>query len=367
LLNYLKLLANIKENFPIDKKILKKQFEYVVIRQVIFMKINLEEIFNKLNSLSVLLIGEAILDEYYFVKTIGIASKDPIISTQFQKKEKYLGGIFAPARHLSNFVKKVHIVTLLGEYKRNENYIKKRLDKENIKYDFFTKIKSPTIIKRRYLESHHFRKLFKMEYSNTNPISRELKKKIKKRIGEIIPNYDLIIVSDFGQGFINSELIDYFSKQNKFIAINVQTNSSNFGFNTVMKYPKADFLSLNEMELRIIYQNKNEEIYKLLERLHAENEFSSILLTLGKRGCYYYKDKLNYSKAFITNPVDTIGAGDAVFSFSSLLSFLDIDQEYVPKFANAVGACVVETLGNKESITKNNLLKYLEVKNIEMG
>jgi len=315
----------------------------------------------------VLLIGEAILDEYYFVKTIGIASKDPIISTQFQKKEKYLGGIFAPARHLSNFVKKVHIVTLLGEYKRNENYIKKRLDKENITYDFFTKIKSPTIIKRRYLEPHHFRKLFKMEYNNTNPISRELTEKIKKRIGEIISNYDLIIVSDFGQGFINSELIEYFSKQNKFIAINVQTNSSNFGFNTALKYPKADFLSLNEMELRIIYQNKNEEVYKLLKYLCSENKFSSILLTLGKRGCYYYKDKLNYSKAFVTNPVDTIGAGDAVFSFSALLSFLDIDKEYVPKFANAVGACVVETLGNKVPITKNNLLKYLEVKNIEMG
>lgn len=333
------------------------------------MKINLEETFNKLSSLSVLLIGEAILDEYYFVETIGIASKDPIISTQFQKKEKYLGGIFAPARHLSNFVKKVHVITLLGEYDRNERYIKKSLNKKNITFDFFTKINSPTIIKRRYLEPHHFRKLFKMEYNNTNPISRKLTEKIKKRIGEIISNYDLIIVSDFGHGFINNELIEYLSKQNKFLAINVQTNSSNFGFNTAMKYPKADFLSLNETELRIIYQNKNEEIYKLLEKLYAENKFSSILLTLGKRGCYYYKDKdkLNYSKAFVTNPVDTIGAGDAVFSFSSLLSFLDIDQEYVPKFANAVGACIVETLGNKESITKNNLLKYLEVKNIEMG
>ena len=78
-------------------------------------KSSVKAIFKKFKGLKVLLIGETIIDDYYFVMPNGISIKDPIISTKFIKKERYLGGVFATARHLSQFVKEVNVITLLGE------------------------------------------------------------------------------------------------------------------------------------------------------------------------------------------------------------------------------------------------------------
>ena len=38
-------------------------------------------------------------------------------------------------------------------------------------------------------------------------------------------------------------------KKSKFLAINCQTNSANLGFNLITKYPKSDFICIDEPEL----------------------------------------------------------------------------------------------------------------------
>ena len=75
----------------------------------------------------VFLIGESIIDEYIFVKALGTASKDPVLSTRKINEEKYAGGVLAVANHLANFVDEVHMITILGknnsqkELSRNED------------------------------------------------------------------------------------------------------------------------------------------------------------------------------------------------------------------------------------------------------
>ena len=110
-----------------------------------------------LKKLRVLIIGEIIIDEYFFVRPKGRASKDPVLSVQYIRSEKYAGGILAVARHISSYVKKVHVVSLLGEYKRNEEFVSSSLPK-NVNAKFFTKKDSPTIIKRRFLDYLHYQK-----------------------------------------------------------------------------------------------------------------------------------------------------------------------------------------------------------------
>ncbi len=319
-----------------------------------------QEVFEKLKNIKVLLVGETIIDEYCFVEAIGRATKDPVISTRFKHSEKYAGGVLAPARHLSELADSVHVVSLIGDTRSNENYISKILDKSNITYDFFVKPDSPTIIKRRFLAGHS-NKIFKMEYINDAPIDVGLTEKIKAKLEEIIPKYDVVLVTDFGHGFLNDILINVLQKKSKFLAVNVQTNSSNFGFNLADKYPYVDFLSLNHGELRILFHSRDENLDLLLKKMISTKKYNKILLTKGKDGITYFDGKkISSLPAFNTSPIDTIGAGDAVFGYGALMAFNDVDPDILTKISNAVGAVAVSILGNKEKVKVKDVLTVLK-------
>jgi len=314
-------------------------------------------ILGKFKGLKVLLVGDAIIDDYYFVTPNGISIKDPIISTQFIRKERYLGGVFATARHLSQFVKEVNVITLLGEKKKNKEFIEKSIP-QGVKYSYFTKPGAYTTIKERFIDSYKLVKLFKMEYLDDSPVPDDLSRKIIEKIRSVYGSYDMILINDFGHGFINQEIMDSITGLNKFIGANIQTKNSNYGFNPVTKCKKADFISLNPFEIRLVFQNKDDDFETLLRRLAGLRMYKDILLTLGKNGAMFYRSKINSAPAFEVRPIDTIGAGDAVFAVGSLLSFSKTDEEIIPVISNAAGAAATQYVGNKDIVTLDKILKY---------
>jgi sugar/nucleoside kinase (ribokinase family) len=58
--------------------------------------------------------------------------------------------------------------------------------------------------------------------------------------------------------------------------------------------------------------------------------------------------------------VDTIGAGDAYLSVTSLLAKHGATTDEIAFIGNAVGAMAVKILGNKSYIEKPALLKYIK-------
>ena len=93
-----------------------------------------------------MLIGEAIIDQYNFCEAIGKSGKEPILVLKEMSQEQYLGGVLSIANNLSQFLKKITLVSMLGEKKEFLDYVKKNLEK-NIKPNFIFKKKSPTIIR----------------------------------------------------------------------------------------------------------------------------------------------------------------------------------------------------------------------------
>jgi len=63
-------------------------------------------------------------------------------------------------------------------------------------------------------------------------------------------DYDLVIVSDYGHGFLTKKIRDLICAKAKYLALNVQTNSANIGFNLVTKYRRANCVCIDELELR---------------------------------------------------------------------------------------------------------------------
>ncbi len=290
---------------------------------------------------------------------MGTASKDPVISTRKTNQEQFAGGVLAVGNHIAQFCENIELISVLGSQKSQECFIKNHLNK-NIKPVFFFKKNSETIVKTRFLEEKRLTKIFKIENSDGEIIPTSIENDILRHLKSKIKDYEILVVSDFGHGLLSKNIRKYITKNSNYLALNVQTNSSNFGFNTISKYDKANFISLNNRELQMYFQDNEYHNTDLLKKLIKIKKYNKILLTASNEGVIFFDGNyIKTHKAFTSRPVDTIGAGDAVFSIGSLFSYINQD-EYIPQIANIVGAIAVKIIGNKEPVTKSKILDFID-------
>ena len=330
-------------------------------------KATLLKTFDSLKHLRVLIIGDTIVDQYIFVYPKSRAIKDPILSAEYDYHETYAGGILAIANHISDFVHSAHVVTILGDQRTKEEFVKQSLRK-NVTLKTFIKKNAPTTIKRRYVDSYRDNnKLFKVEYINDEPITNELSQEITAYLSSILSSssYDLVVVGDFGHGFIDNAIRSVIQEKAPFLAINVQSNSANMGYNYITQYQKPDFVTINNQELRLPLGMRFEPLDKVIQEIKRRYQTTKFLITLGKTGSIYTHHGGTFSAPILTDQVkDTIGAGDSSFSITSLLSFVpQEDEELIPLIANCAGAIIAKVRGNKESLTKQSLLDFVETLN----
>lgn len=319
----------------------------------------INEILSQFKKLKVLAIGDAIIDEYHFTTVKGHATKDPILSVDYIKHEVYAGGILAIANHLSGFVGHVTCVTLLGDHEDRKGFIMKSLNK-NVSLKFFVKENAPTTLKKRYLNAAHNEKLFKVEHINDVPISGHLEQNFIDLLQQELPKYDMVYVGDFGHGLITGKIISVLEEKSKYLAVNVQSNSTNLGFNYVTKYKSPSFLTMDVQELRYAVQDKFSGVPVLMNKLHDKTRFSKFLVTMSKDGSGYFNDgKRAFFPAFVMRPKDTVGAGDAVFSIVPLFDYFNYGN-IIPFIANCAGGIAVSYMGNEQSITIKSLLEFIE-------
>ena len=93
---------------------------------------------NKLKKVKVLVIGETIIDKYTFCDTIGKSSKEPILVLKQKFTKDYLGGAAAVCKQVSEFSESVSFLTMIGQNKTYQDFIKKNLSKR-VKINFVFK------------------------------------------------------------------------------------------------------------------------------------------------------------------------------------------------------------------------------------
>lgn len=334
--------------------------EYLKSIKEKFKLSHIENTLNKLKELKILVIGDIIVDIYTFVHPKGRAIKDPILSTGFRHQEEYPGGILAIGNHLSSYADKVSVVSLIGDKYSFLEFIQKSIDK-SIELKTFVKKDSFTNVKKRYIDYYRNNKLFKVEYVTDEPISESLTEDMISYLSEEIKKYDLVVVGDFGHGFLNEQLRKFLEGSSKFLSVNVQSNSSNMGYNYISHYKKPDFIIMNEEELRMPLMKRFEDLDRVMKEFNRKFGYGRFLVTLGKQGCALFSHgKIYKSPAFAGHIIDTVGAGDAAFAIMSLLSYIDADDELLPFITNCAGAIKSGYMGNKESVTKDRLLKFIK-------
>ena len=318
--------------------------------------------FKKFKKLKVLVIGETIIDHYFFCDVLGKSGKDPILALKENYNEKYIGGSASIAINLSKFCKKIEFVTALGNKKNDLNFLQSKLPK-NISLKNIIDDKKPTIVKKRYVDEISKSKFLSVYNIEDSYMSQKKRDKLFNIIKKNIKKNDLVIVSDYGHGLLDKKVAEYICKNSKFLAINAQINAANRGYHSLKNYrSKNNLIIVNENELRHEMRDNRSDIKLLMRNFAKLNNFEDLIITRGSMGAILYnkKNKKFYnSEAFAKKIVDKIGSGDCMLALSSISIASGLDKNLSLFFGSLAAAQSVETIGNSTSIDPIKLEKSI--------
>ncbi|MFA4915037.1 MAG: PfkB family carbohydrate kinase [Syntrophales bacterium] len=334
--------------------------EYLTLFRQRYDQKEIEQLIDQFEDMNVLVIGDTILDEYQYCEAIGKSSKDPVLALKYQSHDLFAGGVLAVANHVANFVKNVHLVTVLGEKDDYEAFIRSQLQ-SNINPYFIKQDNAATIIKRRFIEGYSLNKLFEIYVMDDSGLTPEKDKQLCKYLKDHVSEYDLVIAADFGHGAISLEAVHALADSAPFLAINTQANAGNRGFHTVSRYPRADYVCIAEHEIRLEKRTLNGDLRPMMKDISKRLDSTRMVVTRGRKGALVWNNRGEFVEipSFAHNIVDRVGAGDAFFAVTSLAAAKGVPDEILGFIGNVVGSLAVEIVGNKKSIDKTSTKKYI--------
>lgn len=271
------------------------------------------------SKLEALIVGEAIVDIYRFVSVEGISSKHACMSGRFVREKSYLGGTLAIQKLLNDFVRSTKVV--LGSTQR----------------------------KIRFLTENGQRLFEETQIDESHPAHWP----------SDIGDPDLTILADFGHGLFEGDFLrDCTKATHQFVALNVQTNSSNYGFNPFTKHKRFDYLVIDTREARLGMHDRWSEPLAVAENIHTRIDKRPMALTAGHMGAYLFsRNGHDHCPAFVDHTIDAIGAGDVYFALTSCLMRVKTSPVITNFLGNMAAGLKTQILGHSASVTKDSLIR----------
>ena len=209
--------------------------------------------------------------------------------------------------------------------------------------------------------THH--KLLGVYSVNDRELNIREENSLKKKIFNKIKKNTLLIISDYGHGFISKKLAKQICLKSNNVFLNAQLNAANIGYHTLKNYNNFNSLIINESELRHEFKDRYSDIKKLMLNLVKILKVKNILVTRGANGaiCYNLSSKKFFeAPAYASKVIDKVGAGDTLLAIFSICIFSKLDIEMSLFIASIAAALSVESIGNSKSINRLTLLKIIE-------
>jgi bifunctional ADP-heptose synthase (sugar kinase/adenylyltransferase) len=326
---------------------------------------DVESIINGINDLKILIIGDTIIDEYNYVSFLGKPSKENISSTLFEKTEKKAGGVLTAINILSSFCNNIDYISVMGDNEDDEKFLSEYSAK-NINQKIIFKRPYPTTKKTRFVQGgKKLKKLFEVYEMNDENIDQKIESQIIDFFDKNIDEYDLVLVQDYGHGLITNNIISKLINKARFLAVNAQINSGNFGYNIITKYQNAKYYCLDLTEARMAVNSKYMDPEVIPQKLLDITKGQYVAMTMGKEGSISCNSlgEICHSPAIENddNVVDTMSAGDAYYALSASILLISNSIQLAALAGNIAAAMKVGVSGMHDLIDKQVFLDKVKL------
>jgi rfaE bifunctional protein kinase chain/domain len=319
-------------------------------------------IFEKFNSLNVLIIGDVMIDSYIWGKVERISPEAPVPVVRVTKKENRLGGAANVALNIQSLGACPYICAVIGDDSDGDNFLS-LLKAQRLSNEGIIKIKTrPTTVKTRIIA--HNQQIARVDAETERNLSSSNTQLVLNKIKQIIADHriDAIIFEDYDKGLITEELIDKTVKLAKEIGIITVVDPKKRNFHA---YKEVQLFKPNLKELReglkIDIDPLNiDQIEQAVERLKKQLGAKTVMLTLSENGVYVSSVSGNkHIPAHKRDIADVSGAGDTVIATTALCLAAGLNEFETAEIANLAGGLVCEHVG-VVPIDKARLLREVD-------
>ena len=280
------------------------------------MKLN--ELIKKIQKKKILVIGDVMIDSYYFGSSDRISPEAPTPILLEKYSKKILGGAANVAVNLASANQEVSILSVIGDDNNGEEMLR-ILKEKNIDNSLVIKDSDRcTIVKNRFIGQNNIQ-MFRFDQEINTPISDKIFEKIYKTLEKEIEKFDILIISDYNKGLLSVEntpkIIELANKNKVKVLVDIKEPKYD-------KYKGAYIIKPNKKELEEITKIKidgDSDLLKASKELKKHTNCTYVLVTLGKDGMALLKDDKLYKIECVSREVyDVTGAGDTVISYLSV-------------------------------------------------
>lgn len=329
------------------------------------MAIDFVKVFDKFNSLNILIIGDVMIDAYWWGGVNRISPEAPVPVCAVNDKESRLGGAANVALNIAAMGANPILCSVVGEdyqgHQLCELMEKQNMDTKGIVFSS----NRPTTIKTRIIGNKT--QMLRIDEETDVNISLSEEKVFVAKIEEIIntEKINAIIFQDYDKGVITERVITKIIEiaKRKNIPVTVDPKKRNF-----TAYKNVDLFKPNLKELKeglkIDFDNVDKDV--LVEAsllLHYKQKIDKVFITLSERGVFMMdftkkEAEVTMLPACLRKISDVSGAGDTVISLATLCLALGLDSQTIANISNFAGGLVCESVG-VVPIDKNKLLSEL--------
>lgn len=306
-----------------------------------------ENIPTSINATRILVVGDIMLDRYWFGEVSRISPEAPVPVVRVERREERLGGAANVARNAATLGAQLGLLGVVGEDEAG-NTVDKLLTDLGISSFLNRDQAISTIIKLRVIGRQQ--QLLRIDFENP-PTENVLRDKLTQ-FNAVLPNYDVVVFSDYAKGsLVNvAEMIASAKQLGKQVLVDPKGDDFS-------RYAGASLLTPNRAELRqIVGSWKNEEELAVkAQQLRKQLMIDALLVTRSEEGMTLFTDgEVMHFPAVAREVFDVSGAGDTVIATLAVMIGAGVPLSEAVPIANRAGGIVVGKLGTA-TVTKEEL------------
>jgi D-glycero-beta-D-manno-heptose-7-phosphate kinase len=330
----------------------------------------IDSIFNAFTTKNVLIVGDVMIDRYWYGKVNRISPEAPVPIVEFQQAEDRLGGAANVALNVKALGATPYLFSILGKDTEGGDFQKimktNELSTEGLAFSKERK----TTLKTRIMASTQ--QMLRVDSEITHDISPSDCHLFVKKIKSFMDKtpIDVIILQDYNKGVLSALCIELVLKEAKKRQIPTVIDPKKKNF---LAYKGATLFKPNLKEIReaVPFEVKPtlESLQKAADYLAAQMGQICTMITLSEKGLYL-KNNVTTSEAYhataseawhvtaseawqegtiyptqARNIADVSGAGDTVVSIAALSLACALSMEAMAVLSNLAGGQVCETAG----------------------
>lgn len=301
----------------------------------------------QLSAVRLLVVGDVMLDRYWFGDVSRISPEAPVPVVRIQKREERLGGAANVARNAAALGAHTGLLGVAGADEAGDQM--EQLLQDGGIHSYLKRDEAiSTIIKLRVIGRQQQMVRIDFEDAPTEDVLRDKLTQFKA----LLPDYDVIILSDYNKGsLVNvAEMIALARAEGKIVLVDPKGDD-------FTPYKGASILTPNRSELQQVVGGwkTEEQLLEKAQKLREELGLDALLLTRSEEGMSLFtRDEVLHVHADAREVFDVSGAGDTVIATLATMLGTGAPLAEALVTANRAGGIVVGKLGTA-TVTREEL------------